>query len=342
VAPGTPLGTAITNTATVTSANDPTPGNNIDTETFTTVVPTARAFSGDASGAVVNANLFSATAIANLLIAPTGPLPITGGRLVNGVASVNLLLGLIGTNNTLVTDVISTRTSGGPAGIVDGGTANTSQSQAVVNNLNLNLLGGITGNINVTANTVTANSNCLCTNSGPVCGGSSVIENLRVNGVLVDAALVAAAAPNTVIPLLGGALTLIINEQIFNGLGDITVNALRIIVNVPGVAATDIVIAQAHSDIQCLLGGTTAASATISGRVLTSKGRGLVRATVVLTAPNGDVKYAVTNPRGYYRFADLEVGENYFLSVRSKRYVYETKTVFVTEDLADIDFAPME
>ncbi|MEJ7698312.1 MAG: carboxypeptidase-like regulatory domain-containing protein [Pyrinomonadaceae bacterium] len=102
------------------------------------------------------------------------------------------------------------------------------------------------------------------------------------------------------------------------------------------------VIAQAHSDIQCLLGGTTAASATISGRVLTSKGRGLVRATVVLTAPNGDVKYAVTNPRGYYRFADLEVGENYFLSVRSKRYVYETKTVFVTEDLADIDFAPME
>jgi hypothetical protein len=64
--------------------------------------------------------------------------------------------------------------------------------------------------------------------------------------------------------------------------------------------------------------------------------------TVVLTDQNGDVKYAVTNPRGYYRFADLEVGENYFLSVRSKRYVYETKTVFVTEELADIDFAPME
>ncbi|MGI8849109.1 MAG: choice-of-anchor P family protein [Pyrinomonadaceae bacterium] len=87
---------------------------------------------------------------------------------------------------------------------------------------------------------------------------------------------------------------------------------------------------------------TTAASATISGRVSTSKGRGLPRATVALTAPNGDVMYAVTNQRGYYRFADLEVGENYVLSVRSKRYVFETKTVFVTEDLADIDFAPME
>ncbi len=84
----------------------------------------------------------------------------------------------------------------------------------------------------------------------------------------------------------------------------------------------------------------TAASATISGRVLTSKGRGLPGATVVLTDLNGEVKYAVANSRGFYRFSDIKVGENYLLSVRSKRYGFTTQNIFVTEDLTDIDIMP--
>ncbi len=347
VARGTLVGTSISNTATVMSTTaDPTPGNNSTTATFTTVVPTAASFSGQATGVIANAIIGNVVAT-NVRVAETGPLPTTGGRLENGgLADIRF-----GTNNTLTTGVISTRTSGGSAGIVDGGTANTSQSQAVVNNLILNL--DLLADINITAENVTANTNCQCTNNGPSCAGTSVIKNLLVNGTLIvqdgvgvvdgNAFLTAPANTRLVFTLPGGGtLTLILNEQIFNGPGDITVNALRIIVNVPGAATTDIIVAQAHSDIQCLLGGATAASATISGRVLTPKGRGLPKATVALTAPNGDVMYAVTNPRGYYRFADLEVGENYVLSVRSKRYIFATQSIFVTEDLVDIDFAPMQ
>ncbi|MGI8849110.1 MAG: choice-of-anchor P family protein [Pyrinomonadaceae bacterium] len=344
VARGTPVGTSISNTATVMSTTaDPTPGNNSTTATFTTVVPTAASFSGQATGVIANATIGNVVAT-NVRVAETGPLPTTGGSLINGgLADIRL-----GTNNTLTTGVISTRTSGGPAGIVDGGTANTSQSQAVVNNLILNL--DLLADINITGENVTANTNCQCTNNGPSCAGTSLIKNLRVNGTLIvqegvgldingNAFLMAPANTRLVTP--DGTITLILNEQIFNGSGNITVNALRIIVNVPGAATTDIIVAQAHSDIQCLL-GATAASATISGRVLTPKGRGLPRVTVILTAPNGDVMYTVTNPRGYYSFADLEVGGNYLLSVRSKRYIFATQSIFVTEDLADIDFTPMQ
>lgn len=348
VAPNTPVGTSISNTATVLSTTaDPTPGNNTATVTFNTVVPTATSFSGQATGVIANATIGNVLT-SNIRVADTGPLAAAGGRLING-GLANIVLG---TNSTLTTtSVISTRTSGGPAGIVDGGTANTSQSQAVVNNLNLNL--DLLTDINITAENVTTNTNCQCTNNGPSCASTTVIKNLRVNGTLIlqegvgldingNAFLMAPANTRLVFNLAGGGtLTLILNEQIRNGSGDITVNALRIFVSVPGAATTDIIVAQAHSDITCTAGGATAASASISGRVLTPKGRGLPRATVVLTDQNGEVKYAVTNSQGVYRFADVEVGGNYSLSVTSKRYIFATQSIFITEDLADIDFTPM-
>jgi hypothetical protein len=73
----------------------------------------------------------------------------------------------LGSNNTLSTGLVTTRTSGGADGIVDGGTENSSQSQAVVNNLNLNigavvdpLTGGsiVTG-LSTTADTITQTLN---------------------------------------------------------------------------------------------------------------------------------------------------------------------------------------
>jgi hypothetical protein len=51
-------------------------------------------------------------------------------------------------------------------------------------------------------------------------------------------------------------VVLILNEQIFNGNGDIRVNALRIQINSSGrsgMVTTDIIVGQSHSDITCTL-----------------------------------------------------------------------------------------
>ncbi len=174
----------------------------------------------------------------------------------------NATIGLgtgIGTGNSLTTGIIQTRTSGGAAG----GTPNSSQSRATVNNLNLTLLGD--GSINssliaVTADTVQSTTMCTCGANGPTCSGTTTIENLRVNGVVVANVLVM-PAPNTVItvPLftIPGfqtvTVTLTLNEQIFHGPGDITVNALRIQVNAFDIGVTtNIIVAQSRSDITCV------------------------------------------------------------------------------------------
>ncbi len=94
------------------------------------------------------------------------------------------------------------------------------------------------------------------------------------------------------------------------------------------------------------IGGTTeaissAASATISGRVLNSKGNGLGRVTVLLVGGSlSEPKYATTNNFGYYSFAGIPVGENYVVSVMSKSYLFKqpSKVMSVNENLTDIDF----
>jgi hypothetical protein len=87
----------------------------------------------------------------------------------------------------------------------------------------------------------------------------------------------------------------------------------------------------------------SAATASITGKVLTSTGRGVSRARVVITDLNGAVRYATTNSFGNYRFDNLESGQNYVLSVSSKRYQFATasQTIFVGEDLTGVDFTAL-
>ena len=85
--------------------------------------------------------------------------------------------------------------------------------------------------------------------------------------------------------------------------------------------------------------GTTAASAEISGRVLTPSGGGLAKAKVVLTNANGENITVTTNSFGYYRF-EVESGQSVVISVASKRYRYSPKVLNVGEDLYESDFVP--
>ena len=86
--------------------------------------------------------------------------------------------------------------------------------------------------------------------------------------------------------------------------------------------------------------GSTAASATIQGRVIIGKGKGISRAQITLTDVEGNTRFAMPNAFGYYRFMDVAVGQTYILSIRSKSYQFRepTRVITVNEDLTDVDF----
>ncbi len=84
----------------------------------------------------------------------------------------------------------------------------------------------------------------------------------------------------------------------------------------------------------------TAASVSVSGRVLTANGRGISRARITITNPNGETRTALSNPFGYYRFQDVEIGQSYVLGISSKRYTFAnpTRVIMVNENLEGEDF----
>jgi hypothetical protein len=82
----------------------------------------------------------------------------------------------------------------------------------------------------------------------------------------------------------------------------------------------------------------TAAVVSVQGRVLTANGRGIPNASVQVTTPRGEIRTARANPFGYYRFTELEAGQTYVFSVRSKRYVFAPQVVGINEDLTGLNF----
>jgi hypothetical protein len=116
------------------------------------------------------------------------------------------------------------------------GQGNSSESEASVAELALTV-----GGNSISAGFLEARATAMCTDAGATASGSSDLATLSVNGQTIAIT----GAPNQTIPLPNGRL--IINEQTSAGPGDITVNALHVIVN--GIA--DVVISSAHADITC-------------------------------------------------------------------------------------------
>ncbi len=81
----------------------------------------------------------------------------------------------------------------------------------------------------------------------------------------------------------------------------------------------------------------TAASADIGGRVVNAKGRAVSGARVSLIDNEGRSRFAFTNSSGYYRFTGVPVG-NYVMSVDSKTYIFESRSLTVTEDISEVNF----
>lgn len=81
----------------------------------------------------------------------------------------------------------------------------------------------------------------------------------------------------------------------------------------------------------------TAATVSVSGRVLTPDGSGLINAKVILTDGQGNSRAAVSTSFGYYRFEEVRVGEVYLLSVSAKRYQFVPQAVNVMEELNELN-----
>lgn len=82
----------------------------------------------------------------------------------------------------------------------------------------------------------------------------------------------------------------------------------------------------------------TAASVSVTGRILSSSGRGIINAVVVMTDPNGNTRFARTSTFGYYRFDDVQIGGTYIFTVSSKRYEFAAIVRTITEETRDLNF----
>ena len=84
----------------------------------------------------------------------------------------------------------------------------------------------------------------------------------------------------------------------------------------------------------------TAASVTVSGKVLTANGSGIRNARVIITDSNGNSRQEITGSFGYYRFENINVGETYVVTVFSKRFSFSqsSQIISVNEDLSEVNF----
>ena len=84
--------------------------------------------------------------------------------------------------------------------------------------------------------------------------------------------------------------------------------------------------------------GPSAASVSISGRVLTADGAGLRSAVVTMTDQQGVSRSVLTSSFGYYRFDDVAAGETYVISIAAKRFQFEPRVITLSDDISDVDF----
>ena len=98
----------------------------------------------------------------------------------------------------------------------------------------------------------------------------------------------------------------------------------------------------------CVSGGwgieflpSTAAQASVSGRVLTAEGIGIRNARVVITGNSlTEPIVATTGSFGYFTFDGLATGQTYVVTVNSQRYTFSTpsRVLSLIDNVADVDF----
>jgi len=86
---------------------------------------------------------------------------------------------------------------------------------------------------------------------------------------------------------------------------------------------------------------TSAAAASIAGRVTTADGRGIGGAAVTISGGSlAQPRIARTSPFGYYTVEGLDAGETYVVSIGSKRHTFAvpSRVVSLTDSISDLNF----
>lgn len=87
----------------------------------------------------------------------------------------------------------------------------------------------------------------------------------------------------------------------------------------------------------------TAASVSISGRVVTTTGRSVQGSRVILTNPRGGAaRTASTSTFGFYRIEGIEAGQSYVLNVVAKGWRFEPQVITVLDEITDLDLIVFE
>jgi Tol biopolymer transport system component len=81
---------------------------------------------------------------------------------------------------------------------------------------------------------------------------------------------------------------------------------------------------------------------SVSGRVTTPSGMGLRNAVVVLTDDSGSRRSVTTSSFGLYEIQDVRPGMTYIVSVASKRYRFQSRSVTSNENVTGLDFIGLE
>ena len=89
-------------------------------------------------------------------------------------------------------------------------------------------------------------------------------------------------------------------------------------------------------------GATPSANVTVSGRVLTSDGRGLRNTAVSMTSSQGVVRTATTSSFGLFSFDGVSTGDVFTFRVLSRLFRFSPQAVQVTDILTLPDFVGLE
>jgi Carboxypeptidase regulatory-like domain/Putative Ig domain len=86
-----------------------------------------------------------------------------------------------------------------------------------------------------------------------------------------------------------------------------------------------------------IIAAPSAANASVRGRLISPFGRGLANAGVAITnTATGEIRYARSNQLGYFNFQELAVGNVYVVEANSKRFVFNSQSFTLNEDLTDL------
>lgn len=77
---------------------------------------------------------------------------------------------------------------------------------------------------------------------------------------------------------------------------------------------------------------------SVSGRIMTSGGRGIAYSKVTITDPSNNERTMYTGSFGYYRFDNLTPGLSYTIRVEAKRYSFTPQTLQINSDLTGVNF----